>query len=201
MNEEEGAPAEVPAELPEEAPDAPAPDAPAPAAPASDAASTDGPPTSLVELMDRLVEPPEPAPVPLVPETAGWWVLAALALLLLGWALWRAARRRRAEAYRRAALAELEAAGGDPAATAAILRRAALAAYPRGEVAGRAGGDWVEFLHRTGGFPLEQGPALLAAPYRPGGPHGAAEGPAAGDAAALRDAAERWLRRHRREVP
>ena len=90
----------------------------------------DGAPTNLVDLIGRLVEPPEPAPVSLVPQTAGWWVLGALLLSALGYGLWRFMLHWRADAYRRAALSELALAPDDPAAIASILRRAALAAYP-----------------------------------------------------------------------
>ncbi|MCB1402572.1 MAG: DUF4381 family protein, partial [Rhodobacteraceae bacterium] len=67
-------------------------------------------PTTLIDLLDRLVEPPEPAPMPMTPQTWGWAVLAAALALALAWIAWRAWRRWRANAYRRAALAELAAA-------------------------------------------------------------------------------------------
>ncbi|MCW3782014.1 DUF4381 domain-containing protein [Defluviimonas salinarum] len=142
---------------------------------------------NLVDLMGRLIEPEVPAPVSLVPQTAGWWVLGALVLTALAYALWRGWLHWRANAYRRTALAALATAGNDPAAIAAILRRTALAAYPRREVAGLAGPDWVAFLNATGGFPEALGPALIRAPYaREAG------------AADLRAAAIRWIRGHRR---
>jgi hypothetical protein len=144
-------------------------------------------PPSLVDLMDRLIEPPVPEPVSLAPETAGWWVLATLVATGLAYRAWRLWEHRRANAYRRAALADLDKAGDDPAAIALILRRTALAAYPRRMVAGLAGADWVAFLCRTGGFPESVGPAVSRAPYAPGA-----------EAAPLRKAAEHWIRSHRR---
>lgn len=142
---------------------------------------------NLVDLMSRLVEPAAPEPVSLAPQTAGWWVLGALVATALAWGLWRSWLRWRANAYRRAALASLADMDDDPAAVAAILRRAALAAFPRAEVAGLTGPDWVGFLCATGRFPEAAGPALIRAPYAP-----------VAEPAGLRIAAERWIRTHRR---
>lgn len=144
---------------------------------------------NLIDLMNRLVEPPVPDPVSLAPQTAGWWVVGALVIAALAVGLWRGWVRWRANAYRRSALVELGAAQ-DPAAIAGILRRAALAAYPRREVAGLAGADWIAFLNATGGFPRSAGPGLVRAPYAPDG--------AGGEEPGLRQAAERWIRTHRR---
>ena len=144
-------------------------------------------PTSLVALIDRLADPPAPEPVSFAPQTAGWWILGVLLALALIWGLRRVWLRRRANAYRRAALVGLAQAGDDPAAIAAILRRAALAAFPRREVAGLIGSDWLDFLSTTGDFPQSAGPELIRAPYAP---NDRAQG--------LRAAAESWVRTHRR---
>ncbi|WP_289155074.1 DUF4381 domain-containing protein [uncultured Salipiger sp.] len=144
---------------------------------------------SLVALIDLLVEPPPPVPVPLTPQTWGWAGLALLLLALVVLGLWRWLARRRANAYRRAALADLGSAA-TTAELAEILRRAALAAWPRTEVAALAGADWTRFLDRTGkgGFPAAAGEELRRATYRD---TGAAPSPE------LRAAAGRWLRSHR----
>ncbi|MFC6688894.1 DUF4381 domain-containing protein [Jhaorihella thermophila] len=150
------------------------------------------PAESLTSLIAQLVPPAEPPPVSMMPQTAGWAVLGAAALAGLGFLAWRMWRTWRANAYRRAALRALGQAGGDPAAIAEILRRAALAAYPRRDVAGLIGEDWLAFLDETGPeavFAHGPGRVLAIAPYRPvedGGP-------------ALRAIAETWIRRHRRE--
>ncbi len=142
-------------------------------------------PDTLVGMIDALVEPGAPEPVSLVPQTWGW---AALALVLLAGAVWvihRSAMRRRANAYRKAALAGLEAAQ-TAAEVSTILRRTALAAYPRAQVAGLIGADWVAFLARTGTgdvAPLELTSALYADPDHPASP-------------ALRQAAIRWVQTH-----
>ncbi|HMQ95081.1 MAG TPA: DUF4381 domain-containing protein [Amaricoccus sp.] len=149
-------------------------------------------PTTLIDLLHELVEPAEPPPVTMTPQTWGWAVLAVLLALALAWLAWRAWRRWRANAYRRAALAELAAAGDDPVAIAGILRRTALAAWPRERVASLTGRDWLAFLDATGGGGFAGGPgaALAVAPYR----DDAVPVPGLGEAAAL------WVRRHRVEA-
>lgn len=112
-------------------------------------------PQSLLELLDKLVEAPEPTPVSWAPQTWGWAALALILLALAAWAVWRAVACYRANAYRRAALAELDRAGDDPALIAEILRRTALKAYPRTDVASLTGERWLRFLDahaKAGGF-------------------------------------------------
>ena len=77
-------------------------------------------------------------------------LLLALALLLA----WRIQRSRRRNRYRREALASLQAIEANsrqnPAATGAqialLLKRTALAAYPRRQVASLHGSQWARFL-------------------------------------------------------
>ena len=138
-------------------------------------------PDSVGDPLDALRDihlPPEPG---FWPPAPGWWALAAL-LLLLGaaFAVWwrRAARRRRPdrEALRRLAAlrAALEAGETPPhrvaAASASLLRRAALGRFPRRQVAGLTGRAWLEFLAAHGGGPEFSGPDaahLVTAPYAP----------------------------------
>lgn len=123
---------------------------------------------NLVELLDLLEPIPEPAPVSLWPQTAGWIGLAIALLLLLAWATRRWWLQRRANAYRRAALAEIAASGQDPVALAEILRRTALVAFPRAEVASLHGEAWLAFLDRSyGGNDFSTGPGRVVAllPY------------------------------------
>ena len=71
------------------------------------------------------------------------------------------------------------------------MRRVALAAWPREQVADLAGKDWLAFLDRTGGkgaFTDGPGATLVTAPY-------ARE--AAATAPGLGDLAARWIRHHR----
>lgn len=46
-------------------------------------------PESLVSLIGQLIEPQQPLPVPMVPQTWGWAVLAALLVAALVAGLWR----------------------------------------------------------------------------------------------------------------
>lgn len=143
--------------------------------------------TTLVDLIDRLVEPTAPDPVPLTPQTWGWAILAAVVAAALALFIRRQLLRYRANAYRREALAELASCGDDPAEVAAILRRAALCAWPRGQVASLTGQAWLRFLDDNGGFPRDEGAELLSAPWRPDRK----------PSPSLRRAAEDWIRNHR----
>ncbi len=106
-------------------------------------------PASLANLRD-IVTPP---PVPWWPLAPGWWyLLTVLGLIAVLVAVYQW-RRWRANAYRRAAFREL---GGaeSVAAIAEILKRAALVAYPRNQVASLTGSAWVVWLAETGGRPV-----------------------------------------------
>lgn len=147
-------------------------------------------PVTLTGLLDQLVPMAEPPPVPMVPQTAGWAVLAALAAAALLLAVRQGVRHRRANAYRRAALRDLPRAGDDPKALASLLRRTALAAFPRRDVAALTGSEWLSFLDETSGikeFSAGEGRVFAQAPYQ----RFAAPSP---EAAAL---ARFWIRRHR----
>ena len=150
------------------------------------------PPVTLVDLIDQLVPAPDPPAISMMPQTWGWAVLALLLVIALAYVAWRWRRRYVANAYRRDALAALQAAGPDPAAIAGILRRSALAAFPRVDVASLSGPDWLAFLDRTGGgtaFREGDGQVISQAPY-------------AGHLTETPDLtriAEHWIRSHRTE--
>lgn len=109
----------------------------------------------LLNLMHPLVMPP---PVSWAPQTPGWWILKGW-LIGLVWVLGTGAYRKyRHNRYRREALAELERIAvrcenqPDRCAgeIAELVKRTALAAFPREQVAGLFGQDWAAFLVRTG---------------------------------------------------
>lgn len=124
---------------------------------------------NLVELLDMLEPVPEPPPIPLIPQTPGWIVLGLVMLVFMAWGVRRFIAHRRANAYRRAALEELARAGDDAATIAGLLRRTALAGFPRGQVAPLTGEDWLNFLDQSygkKGFTTDQGRILISAPFR-----------------------------------
>jgi Domain of unknown function (DUF4381) len=114
---------------------------------------------SIRAALEKLTDIVVPPPVSFVPQTWGWAVLGAIALVLAGWGLVRWRRHREANRYRLEALTALArieqtiAAGHDRAeALAAIpplLKRVALAAWPRSRVASLAQTRWVDFLRAT----------------------------------------------------
>lgn len=123
-----------------------------------------------------------PEPVSWWPPAPGWWVTAALVLLLLGSLVWWGFRRHRERAVARAAHRELQGlrgafkTSGDSLSyirgLSRLLRRFAIARYPRRRVAGLTGGDWLSFLDEKGGkgrFGNGIGRVLVDAPYRPYG--------------------------------
>ena len=101
----------------------------------------------------------EPAAVAWWPPAPGWWLLSLALVLalavLMGW-LWRHRRRNR---YRLLGLRRLQAlrtrfakdgdAGKCRADINALLKRVALHAYPRDEVAALHGVHWETFLEHT----------------------------------------------------
>ena len=110
-------------------------------------------PASLENLHDIVA----PLPVPWWPPAPGWLFLGSLFLLALLIVLMRVVLRYRRNAYRRAALAELQmaAAQKEPLSLiAGLLKRTALATYPREDVAGLTGEAWVEWLAETGNMTL-----------------------------------------------
>jgi len=117
-----------------------------------------------------------PEGVSLWPLAPGWWLLLGIAAVTVGIGAlaWYRAKR-----LRRSALAELanlrqHLDASDPsryaAGVSALLRRVALARYPRREVAALHGDEWLRFLDRSGGtraFTRGGGQALAGAPWTP----------------------------------
>jgi hypothetical protein len=148
-----------------------------------------------------------PDPIQWWPPAPGWWISAALLLAVLLWVAgvrWRRHRRRGAVA--RSALRELAAlqadvrADGDTRAFVAglsrLLRRFALARFPREQVAGLTGDSWLAFLDANGGgggFRRGPGRALADLAY---GARRDGDSPLNPDA--LAELAETWIRANRR---
>jgi len=148
---------------------------------------------NLVELLDLLEPVPEPPPISMMPQTEGWIWLGAVLLIGTGAAIRHILKRRRRNAYRRAALRELQACSGDVAGLAGLVRRTALAAYPRKEVASLHGRDWLVFLDRSyGGDAFENGAGQLLGQ----GTYGKGVGTGEDTLRSLRQLVETWIRRH-----
>ncbi len=147
--------------------------------------------------LDRLHDIVTPPPVPWWPQAPGWYVVGTVALVLLGVAAWAAAARWQRNRYRREALTELGRLPRDGdlvPALAELLKRVALAAFPRDRVAALTGKPWLRFLNATGGtdeFTRPPGTALGDAEYR--------RVPRLMDAevARLFDIARHWIADHR----
>jgi hypothetical protein len=136
-------------------------------------------PTDLANLRDIVVPPA----VSFWPPAPGWWLVGAAGVIAAGFAVAVAVRHWQRNAYRREALRALETA--KTSEISAILKRAALVAFPREQVASLSGAAWLAFLDRTGGTAFEN-TALLALTY--GG---------TGDRDTVVAQARRWIERHR----
>jgi Ca-activated chloride channel family protein len=125
-----------------------------------------------------LIDFPLPKEVSLLPQT--WESRVAIALLLATAiaAMWHLVHRRRANRYRREALAELDRLRRSGLAArpellsrlTVLVRRTALAAFPREQVAPLVGPAWLSFLDRSyDGKEFSQGVGRLLAsgPYQP----------------------------------
>jgi hypothetical protein len=127
-----------------------------------------------------------PPPIPFWPATPAWAVLGALLLALLLWLARRSWRAWRRDAYRREALRALDAAQAS-AEIAELLKRTALAAWPRSEVAALSGVAWAGFLRRTAPrarFSGDAAESLSTLAYAPAMTEGA------------KAAARLWVRHH-----
>jgi hypothetical protein len=141
--------------------------------------------------------------IPLPPQVSLWpatWPARIAIIVLLAAAIvgtWQFLRHRRVNRYRREALAELTPiARMAPQQIAAqlslLIRRTALAAFPREQIAPLAGESWLVFLDRSldsAEFSTGAGRLLASAPYAP-------IAPAEHQLADLVELTRRWIRGH-----
>jgi hypothetical protein len=114
-------------------------------------------PASLANLRD-IVASPLPS---FWPPAAGVAIVAACALAFFAIKAVHVVLKARKNAYRRAAAAEIDRICGSPtegaavtvAAVSAVLKRAALVAYPREVVAPLSGPEWASFIEKTSANP------------------------------------------------
>jgi hypothetical protein len=110
-------------------------------------------PASLQNLNDIVL----PAQVSWWPLATGWYFMITVALAVLAWYCYRKFRRWFANRYRRAALREFRLLEMNIQGVAdretslrqipVLIKRTALAAYPRGQVASLTGSSWHQFLN------------------------------------------------------
>lgn len=162
----------------------------------------DGAATLPADPLAGLIAAPLPPSISLWPQTWGSRLVITLAVVMLAVSLWRLIGRYRANAYRRAASRELaaieqETAGGLHSAdtinvVALLVRRTALVAFPRQEIAMLSGQRWLTFLDDSfdgEGFATGPGAVMSIAPYDP-------RGVATADAAPLIALVRRWIWDH-----
>ena len=140
----------------------------------------------------------EPAAISAWPPAPGWWLLAALVLVMISVGLFLWWRHYQRQAYRRAGLkrlqvlrAEYESTGDTAAYVQAVnglLKAIALNGFPRREVAAVNGDQWLAFLRETMDAAWDLPAELADAPYRaePGI-----------DMQSIHRAAAHWIQSHR----
>jgi hypothetical protein len=154
--------------------------------------------------LQKLADVSVPPPVSWIPQTWGWAVLTTGLLALIGWLAVRGLRRYRASRYRReglGGLARIEARLADGsqrdealAAIPELLKRVALAAWPRTEVASLSGEPWIAFLRAHGGargFSAAAARLLDDLEYRSRGPTMSAD-----EASVVTKAVRNWIEDH-----
>lgn len=144
--------------------------------------------------LSRLHDLVELPPIVWWPPAPGWDVAGILLLVLLLWSLYRWAVWWRKNAYRREALKLLKALPVDTSSLPKLdelLKRVALSAYPREQVASLNGVAWLEFLDRAANskeFMKGAGRVLGEAAY-------VSENSQA-DVRPVMTVAENWIRQH-----
>jgi hypothetical protein len=141
--------------------------------------------------LDRLHDFYQPPPPAWTPQTIGWYVLFAIAGIVVMWFAIRSMRQWLHNRYRREALREL--ARLHPDQFSVLLKRTALAAWPREKVASLSGEAWLEFLDKTAGadiFGREPGNRIEEIALRQVELSG-------DDEQVLRAITAEWIRRHR----
>lgn len=141
--------------------------------------------------LDKLHDFYQPLPPAWTPQTIGWYVLFAVAGLVVLWLVVHTVRRWFRNRYRREALHELALLPAEQFST--LLKRTALTAWPREKVASLSGDAWLEFLNSTAksdGFRHSPGNRLEEIALRQVMLSNDHE-------RALRAIAAEWIRRHR----
>lgn len=130
--------------------------------------------------LEKLHEILLPDPVSWMPQTIGWYAVLGVVLFFAAHWLYGRVRHYRANRYRRWALAELavierelqgpERRAGALAEIPVLLKKTALSAFPRSDVASLSGEQWLAFLDKTMGgrnFTAGEGRLLPDLAYAP----------------------------------
>jgi len=160
--------------------------------------------------LEGLIEITPPQSVSYRPETVGWFVLLGLLLLCLGWIIYQRWRRQKANQYRRWALEKLDNINRTiqqnlgkekPLREIPILvKRTALHAYPREEIASLSGEAWLRFLdasYNGTGFTDGPGQILAQTAYLPSNELEACNKE---DISLLLKLVRKWIKKHRSDV-
>ena len=143
------------------------------------------------EPLDKLYDFYQPPPPSWTPQTIGWYVVFVLFGIAVVWLAIHYLRRWLSDRYRREALREL--ALSPPEQFSTLLKRTALAAWPRERVASLSGEAWLGFLDETAGsdrFMRTPGSRIEEIALRQVALSG-------DDERELRAIAAEWIRRHR----
>ena len=154
---------------------------------------------SLQNLNDIVV----PDPVSWWPPAPGWYVLAAILLIIFILLAIRHWRNWRGNRYRRQSLTELSLIRAKSSAAymgrlPELLKRTALSVWPREEVASLSGRSWHRFLDQSAGMDLfcsGAGDTLDRLAYCGNSDHAATDQ----ELGQVLDAAETWLNDHSRQ--
>jgi len=141
--------------------------------------------------LDKLHDFYQPAPPSWRPQTIGWYVVFAICALALLWLAVHLIRVWHENRYRRDALKELD--HTEVAELSALLKRTALCAWPRQEVAALSGGAWLKFLDKSTSHPL-----FAVSPMNRIEDLALKPSPISGeDENALRQASASWIKTHK----
>ena len=141
--------------------------------------------------LDKLHGFYQPPPVSWIPQTLGWYVVFGILFLLIVWLTILKIRNWRQDRYRREALHEL--ASTSPEQLSGLLKRTALAAWPREQVASLSGEKWIGFLAESTAMPaFRETPGRFIEQIAFASTSLSSE-----DETVLRDLSKRWIRRHR----
>ena len=141
--------------------------------------------------LDKLHDYYQPAPPAWTPQTIGWYIVFTIIGLWLLWLTIRFIRTWFRNRYRREALRELVTATPDQ--FSALLKRTALAAWPREKVASLSGDAWLNCLDTAttnNSFQTTPGNRIEEIALHQGAS-------STEDEQALRTLAANWIRRHR----